>query len=275
MSLAVKVCTALSVFLFVCLYANNFHWLWNKWMINPDYSHGPLIPLLSLYILYTKRDRIRPILKKGSNAGIFLIAPALLLELFAIRSQVNFLSSYSMIVLLLGIVLYLWGTKTLSEVLFPILFLVFMVPFWGVAIQGVSTILKQFASILSVGILRLVHVPVFRDGVMLYFANGTLEVANPCSGIRSLMSILALGVVIAYFSYGSYLKKTFFVLLGIPLAFLANTLRIVVFGILLAKKGIHVPEGTLHDMTGFVVFFFALAGLIACAKLLGMFRRQP
>ena len=98
------------------IYYGNLKWLWVRWMENPDYSHGPLIPLISLFILYQKRNQIREIDARGSISGIYVIVLAVLIYIVSLRAQVNFALSYSLIVLLCGIVLFLAGKQVFFKV---------------------------------------------------------------------------------------------------------------------------------------------------------------
>ena len=247
-------------------YADNLTWLWSRWMENPNYSHGPLIPLISLFIVYQKRDALRNIQISSYGAGLYILIGAVLLYAVSLRAQVNFLLSYSMILVLVGTVMFLYGNKTFAALSFPILYLVFMVPFWGSAINKLGNSLKTVSSISSHAFLKMLGYPILREGVTLHLGNGSMEVADPCSGIRSLISLLALSTVIAYFSKGSIFKKGILVLAAVPLAVIGNTLRVVFFGIVLEKKGVLITEGPLHTLTGIGVFVIAFLGLIALSK---------
>lgn len=263
-TLALYIGTILGLLLLV--YGNNLIWLWSRWMENPNYSHGPLIPIISLFIIFQKRDIIKATEFEGSNRGIYILIAATLLQIAALRAHVNFISSYSMILALIGIVLFLFGKKMLRMLSFPILFLVFMVPFWAVVIHNFSNLLKSWSSICSFHVLHLFGYSLLREGVILRLAEGSLEVADPCSGIRSLISLIALGTIVAYYSNGSVWKKVLLVSLCVPLAFLANTIRVIFFGVMLATKGILISEGPLHTLSGLAVFAFAFLGLIAFKK---------
>ena len=167
-----------------------------------------------------------------------------------------------MIIFMTGIVLFLFGRKILAIVIFPLGYLVFMVPFWSGAIIKLSNILKILSTTLSYNIIRMLGYPIFRDGVVLHLSNGALEVADPCSGIRSLMALLALGTVIAYFFETHIIKKILIVLFTIPLTIVGNSLRVVFFAIVLEKQGIVITEGPLHTLSGMMVFVFAFIFLI-------------
>jgi exosortase len=235
-------------------------------MDNPNYSHGPLIPLISLFVVYQKWRLLKVLEFTGWTKGLIVIMGAWLLYILSMRAQVNFLVSYSMIVMITGIVLYVLGRNAFSELAFPVLFLVFMVPFWVGAINKASNILKVISSMLTGQILNSLGYAVFREGVVLHLGNGSLEVADPCSGIRSLISLLALGCLMAYFASGGYIKKMILVLSVIPLTVIGNTLRVAFFGVVLETKGILISEGFAHTMTGFGVFALTFLALFLISK---------
>ena len=248
------------------IYADNLFWLWRKWMENPHYSHGPLIPLIALSIAYQKRDEIRKIYKQGSIIGIWVLILAALFYVISMRAQVRSATSYSLIMMLVGVVLFLYGKKTFAVLAFPICFLFFMVPFWSGAITKLSNALKILSSVTTHHIISLLGYPIFRDGVIIHLSKGTLEVADPCSGIRSLMALLALGTVIAYYAETEFYVKVLIILLAIPIAFIGNTLRVVFFAIVLEEKGVIITEGPLHMLSGLAVFVFAFILLILASK---------
>ena len=171
-----------------------------------------------------------------------------------------------MIMMIAGVLLYLCGKKVFSELAFPVFFLVFMVPFWVGAINKISNVLKVISSILTGQILNLLGYAVFREGVILHLGNGSLEVADPCSGIRSLISLLALGCLMAYFAKGGYIKTAILALSVIPLTVIGNTLRVAFFGVVLETRGILISEGFAHTMTGFGVFALTFLGLFLISK---------
>ena len=127
--------------------------------------------------------------------------------------------------------------------------------------------LKLFSAYLSANIIYLLGIPVFREGVILNFSTGSIEVADPCSGIRSILSLLALGIIFAYFTESSAFKKIVLVISAIPLAVLGNLVRILFTGIM-TSNGINVTKGFIHTLSGLLVFLVALLGLVWFRHLL-------
>lgn len=256
------------VFLLVVIYHKNLLWLWDSWMNKPNYSHGPLIPLIFLFLIWHKRNVLQG-LPKGTNAyGLLICLLAIVLQVFSVRAGVNFTSSYSLILLLLGIILFLYGKQVTKVLLFPLGYLVFMVPFFGFVIGPISNKLKLLSSILASNIVQLMEVPILREGTMLHLSGCSLEVADPCSGIRSLMSLLALSALFAYFANGSHVKKLILFCSAIPLAILGNVFRLLILVLTAENSGIVITEGFLHSLTGLLVFMTAIAGLIFVKKLI-------
>jgi exosortase len=248
------------------IYHRNLAWLWSSWMVNPDYSHGPLIPLISAFIVYLKWKDLRTLPQSSGTGGLVLVAAASALLFASIRMQVNFLQSYALILTIAGIVWSVYGRNVFRSLVFPIFFLIFMVPFWGTVIDKVGNVLKILSSVTSHQIIKLLGFPIYREGVILQLSRGSLEVADPCSGIRSLISLLAVGAVLAYFARTTLPKKFLITALAIPFAFLWNTVRVVVFGVILETTGVMIADGFWHTFTGIAVFALALISLIAMNK---------
>ena len=252
--------------LLLIAYASNLQWLWSRWMANPNYSHGPFIPLISLFIIFQNRESLKDTEISGSNQGIHILLGGVLLFIISLRAQVNFLMSYSMILVIVGILLFIYGKKFFLNLAFPVFYLFFMIPFWGAAISKLSNLLKIVSSTISYHIFKFFGYSILREGVILHLPNGSLEVADPCSGIRSLMSLLALGALIAYYSDGNKFKKCALLFLAIPIALVWNSFRVIFIGIILESKGILITQGYLHTLTGLFVFIFAFLSLIAFDK---------
>jgi exosortase len=247
------------------IFKNNFIWLWHKWMEETRYSHGPMIPIISLYIVYQKKDAIKNITFHSANLGLLILFLACILFFISTRAQISFVQTYSMILFIVGVVWYIFGKDAFIKLWFPIFYLIFMVPFWAGGVNRLSNFLKTISSISSAKVFQFLGTSVFRDGVTLHFSKGVLEVADPCSGIQSLISLMAIGVVIAYFSTGSVLKKFFITFLVFPLVYLGNTVRIIVLGFFLETTGAMVSD-TLHTLIGMMIFIFMIFLLFGFSK---------
>jgi exosortase len=168
----------------------------------------------------------------------------------------------------MGLVLFHFGWKTFQLVAFPLAFLWFMVPLPGVVFYGMTLDLQELSSRSAAFVLEVLGIPVLRDGNVLHLSDISLGVTEACSGIRSLISLLALATGWAYVSYARVLPRCFLVLAAIPIAIIANAVRIVLTGIIGQNVGIEYAEGFFHSFSGWVIFLVALVCLSGIHKLM-------
>lgn len=267
-NLTKTICFIIAVVSSILLYQKNLIWLVSKWLDNPDYSHGPLIPLISLYIGWAKKEKLSKIENRdGSLVGLVVIFFAVVIQILSIRADVSLTSSYSFILIVYGIILTYYGKEVSKELLFSISYLFFMVPFLGFFINPISNELKLLSAFLSEKIIYFLGISIYREGVILNLSGGSIEVADPCSGIRSMISLLALGTIFAYFTESSLVKRIIIIVSAIPLAVLGNLVRIV-FSALMTSEGFNVTKGLVHTLSGLLVFLIAFIGLICIRSTL-------
>ena len=247
------------------IYKNNLIWLWSKWMEETRYSHGPFIPLISVYIAYQKKNLLKNITFTSANWGILLLFLSGIIFIVALRAQISFIQTYSMILFFLGIVWFIFGKNAIKHLWFPLLYLVFMVPFWAGGINRFSNFLKMVSSALSAKFLLFLGFPIFRDGVTLHLSHNSLEVADPCSGIQSLISLAAMAVIIAYYSDGRILKRSLILFLVIPLVCIGNAARILILAFFLEATGSMVSD-PMHTLIGMVIFVLTISFLFGFNK---------
>lgn len=244
-------------------------WMVDRWGEGDSYyGHGFLIPFVSLYLVFRKRKEISAIRPSPSHFGIPLLVAGLLIHLGSAIVKVYFTSGFSLLLTLSGLVLALWGKKMLRSVAFPIFFLAFMIPFPLVVIGTSVVRLKLFAAMCATHILHAIGLPALQKGSTIYMANATVVVDDPCSGLRSLLSLLTLGVLFAYLKETSLSRRTIFLLSSIPIALVANIVRIVLLAGIADIYGIDAALRFFHDFSGFVVFGLALGGLSLVGRIL-------
>jgi exosortase len=262
-------------------------YLVDKWENQPEFSHGYLIPVISIYLTWRRRDEIVRATRRPATRGVWIVAAALALLLVANLGAVKTVACYSLIPLLIGVVLAIWGGGVLRLVLFPIVFLVFAIPIFTFVMTPVTFAMKLVAAKLSVGAVSAIGVPVYRDGAILILPHGALEVADACSGIRSLFALLALGAVYAYLFDGKTWERASLFLAGIPIAILANFTRVTFLTVVAYKFGIDASTpgksyfvggkpswGTIiHEASGFAVFIVAFLILLSIGRFLQWRRR--
>ena len=179
-----------------------------------------------------------------------------------------FLQRSSFIVVLAGLVWLILGTAFLRELAFPLAFLVFMIPLPAIVMNAVAFPLQLFAAQTATFCMQAAGIPVLREGNVITLAATTLEVAEACSGIRSLQALLALGAVYGYFTQKAAWKKWALVLLSVPIAIAANAFRVAGTGFLAHYWGSEMAQGFYHGFAGWIVFVVAFALLLGCGAVL-------
>jgi exosortase len=261
-------------FIFLCLplaiaYTPTFIWIWDRWTTaDTYYSHGPLIPIISCFIVWLKRKQLSCLSVTPSNSGWILFITGVLIGAISAVWQVYFSSGFSFVLVLAGLILLFLGKDFLKRLLFPLLFLFFMVPLPLVAISNLSFRLKILASKISVFLVNRIGLQAIQEGSIVKTKHSYLVVEDPCSGIRSLIALIALGCLMAYFSKLSRSKKIILFVSAIPIAILSNVLRITALTLVSEIYGSKAATGTFHDVMGFLVFVFAFTGLTIVAKVL-------
>lgn len=261
----------LAFFVMLIVYFPTLVWMWDRWWVRDSYySHGILIPFVTLFLIYQIKDELAKIRFKESPWGMRLIITGILLHLLASHPNVRvfFVSGFSMIFTLSGIILYLYGEELFKKIAFPLAFLVFMIPLPLVVINKLSLQLKMFAAEMATVVLNNMRIPAIRDGSIIRMRHANVIVDDVCSGLRSLISLTALGSIFAYWLKDAMWKKILLFLSTIPIAIVTNMCRVVLLASISEIWGTEYADGLVHDMTGFMVFALAFIMLYAVGKLL-------
>ena len=256
---------------FLC-YAEILYKLAKHWVVDPNYSHGFLIPVLSGYLLWKKKETLILTPISPSTWGIPLLMFGLVLLILGKAGNIAFATRFSFLVVLIGSFWLLLGTDTMKAVFFPICYLIFMIPLPGIVYNDLTFRLRLFATILSTKVISLTGIPVFREGNIMLLSETSLQVIDACSGMRSLMSLLALGLLVAYLTQSTLWKRLCLTLLTIPIAIFSNVWRLSVTGILSHFYGARVAEGFFHTYSGMVFFSVAFVLLFFCTVILKKIR---
>jgi len=255
--------------LFILAYVPTLMWMWDRWFARDSYySHGILIPFVSAYLIWQKRGELVNIRPERSPWGIILISLGIFIHLLSAVFRVYFTSGFSMIIVLVGLILFFYGKKVLKMIAFPVFFLVFMMPAPMVVIANVSFKMKMFAAKLSTILLNHMRVPAIQDGSIIRMRHAYVIVEDVCSGLRSLISLTALGVIFAYWLSGPSWKKVVLFFSTIPIAIITNVFRIMFLAVVSEIWGPEYATGFIHDLSGFMVFALAFVLLYGVAKLL-------
>jgi exosortase len=255
--------------LILMLYASVIKDLVLQWWTDVDYGHGFFVPLFSSYVLWHDRERWTKTEIKPSNFGFVVMLGAVALLLFGSLGAELFISRFSLLVLLAGMILFLAGWKTLRAVWFPLSYLIWMIPIPVIIFNQITFPLQLVASRLATAGLELVQVPVLRDGNVLVMSNYSLEVVEACSGIRSLMTLIALAVAYGYLAEPRRWMRCVLAVLMIPIAIVTNAIRILGAGLLAHRYGPAAAEGFLHGFSGWLIFVSALVLMFLCHWILG------
>jgi exosortase len=262
----------LLVLLFIGLYYQIIFDMVMDWYTDSDYSHGFLVPFISAYIIWTNREKISTLRMKPDNLGFLVLFIGLVIFLVGITGAEYFTMRFSMIPIILGIVYSLYGREMVTSVLLPVGFLVCMIPIPAIVFNMVAFPLKLLATNIATNIIQFIDIPVAKDGNVIHLTGMSLEVADACSGIRSLMSMIALGVAYAYIFERSMVKRTILVICIVPITIITNVARVTGTGILSHYIGPAAASGFFHEFAGIVVFLVAFAMFISVATLLRIWK---
>lgn len=250
------------------LYLSIMHRLVDQWWTDPNYSHGFLVPLFSAFILWKDRERLRKVEIRPAASGLLIIVFGLGILIFGVLGAELFMSRTSLLFILAGFVVYFQGWKYFRAVLFPWLFLFLMVPPPTLIMNMVTLPLQFLASDLATWFLQVFGVPVLQNGNILQLSNMSLEVVEACSGIRSLISLVTLAIIYGYLLEDSYLIRVILAVAAVPIAVLANGLRIMGTGLTGLYWDPDKAQGFFHEFSGWVIFILSLISLFILHHLL-------
>lgn len=245
----------------------------NTWLNHSDNSHGILVPFIAAYFAWSKKDELRSVPLSTSWWGFAVLVFSLGFYLLSYAGGIAVVARLMIVTSLMGLVLFCYGREIFKTLAFPLFFLFFMVPVPDTVLGIAALPLQLFATKASTFLIQVVGIPVFREGNMVYFAQTQLEVAEACSGIRSIMSYAMLSVILAYMLKGSWRKRAILVASAVPLALFANIVRVTGTGILAHFYGDRVARGFLHEFSGLAVFAFGFVLLFSEYLLLS--RQKP
>jgi exosortase A len=253
---------------FVLLYWGVLQKLVYDWAHDDNYSHGFLIIPLAVYLAWERRRGLREVSVRPSTWGLAVVLASLAVLLAGLLGAELFLSRIAMIGTVVGIILFVWGPRHLKLLAFPVGILLLMIPIPAIIFNQIVFPLQLLASRVGVAALSLFQIPVLREGNVLVLANTSLEVAEACSGIRSLISLLTLGIVYGYFVDQRSGVRLAIALSTIPVAIIANGLRVAGTGIAAHYYGPAAAEGFFHEFAGWMVFVVAFLMLFVVMRVL-------
>jgi exosortase len=264
--------------LFVVLYHAIAVKLVRDWYDLPDFSHGFLIPFFAAFLLWDKRQELRSTPIAPSWAGISLVVMGLFELLVGVLGADLFLQRTSFVLLAAGLVWTLFGKAMLGRVKFVLFVLLLAIPLPTIVFNQITFPLQLLASRFASDLLPLLGVPVLRDGNIIQLPAMPLEVAEACSGIRSLMSLFTVAVIYGYFLERTTWRRVLLALSSLPIAVAANVARIVGTGLCVQYWDPDKALGFFHEFSGWLMFLVSLACLYLvhlAMRLVAREERQP
>lgn len=259
--------TGLVLVLLGLLYRGILRDLVAQWWDDPNYSHGFLVPLFSAFLVWQQRRELRALTPRGTWVGLAVLVVGIIELLLGDLGAENFLMRSSLLVIIAGLILFHLGPEVLRAVAFPLGFLIFMVPLPATVFYAITFPLQSFAASQAAGILESIGIPVLLDGNVIHLSQLSLGVTEACSGIRSLISLLAGAAAWAYLGMPRGWIAVLFVVAAIPVTIVANVARVVLTGIIGQQWGVEYATGFFHEFAGWGIYIFAFACLFGIHAL--------
>jgi len=264
-----------AIMMVVLTYYRTLYWLWLTWLGNPYYGHGMLVPLIAAAIAWRLEAPARESADGFAEdagtplrfAAIGAVGGALLIHLWMLRTGSYLVSALSLILALAGVILALGGGGTLRRHAFPLLFLVMMVPLpW---LETLSPVLARWTAQWAGGALAALGANVTVSGARVTLPTADLVVGAPCSGVNSLAALSTLAVLYGYIVRGTVAARVVLVMLSLPMALLANWVRVAILIALAHWVSAEVALDYFHDWSGALLFLVAMGLLFGVGKVLG------
>lgn len=247
----------------------------DAWINDGNYSHGFLILPIAAYLVWERRTRLAEAPIQPSWIGLVAVVGGILILLAGLWGSELFLSRVALLPVIAGIVLFLFGWRHLRVLAFPIAFLALMIPIPAIIFNQIAFPLQLLASRLGEWAISLAGIPVLREGNVLQLANTTLEVAEACSGIRSLVSLITLGIVYGYFMDPRIWVRCVIVASAVPVAIIANGARVAATGMAAHWIGADATQGFFHEFSGWIVFILAFTMILVTQRLIAKLAPKP
>jgi len=262
--------------LLVWLYAAILTRLIAQWLNDPNFSHGIFVPAFALFVLWQDRQKLKLIAPAPSWTGLPVMVVGLLMLALGVLGAELFFSRVSLLVLLAGVIILFEGWRLFRAVLFPWAFLILMIPIPTLILQKVTFPLQLLASKLASVLLPVVGVPVLREGNVIVLPSMPLEVAEACSGIRSLLSLVTLAIIYGFLMDHRKWVRVVLACSAVPIAVAANSFRIFGTGLLVQYWDPDKAEGFFHAFSGWLIFVVSLLLLFAVHRVINwVWKSEP
>ena len=256
------------------LYASILGRLVGQWWNDPNFSHGFFVPAFALFVLWQDRSRLASLPRAPSLWGLLILVTALCVLVVGVLGAELFLSRVSLLLLIAGLVVLFLGWNYLRALLFPFAFLILMIPIPAIIFNQITFPLQILASKVAAAVLPLAGAPVLREGNVINLPTMPLEVAEACSGIRSLLSLATLAIIYGYLMETRNSVRVVLTLASVPIAVAANSSRIVGTGLLVQYWDPSKAEGFFHAFSGWLIFVISLVMLFLLHQVIRLFEKK-
>ncbi len=245
-----------------------------RWQTSEEYGYGYMIPVITLFLIWQRKDKLEAMPFTGSWWGAGLLLVGVLIILIGQLSTIYTVSQYGFVIALIGAAYALMGWAAFKIIAVPLLLLFLMVPLPGFVFNNLSSQLQLISSQIGVAVIRLFDISVYLEGNVIDLGVYKLQVVEACSGLRYLFPLIALAIIASYFYQAAIWKKVVVILSSVPLTVFMNSFRIGVIGVLVEYYGIEQAEGFLHDFEGWIVFMACVVLLILEMWILSRFGKD-
>ena len=234
----------------------------HKWANSEEYGYGYMIPVITLFLIWQRKDKLEQVPFTGSWAGIWWLVFGVIIVLLGQLSTIHSITNYGFVIALVAGVYAVLGWQAFRIIMIPLLLLFLMVPLPNFILNSLSAQLQLISSEIGVAVIRLFDISVHLEGNVIDLGTYQLQVVEACSGLNYLFPLIALSIIASYFYQAAVWKRVVLILSSIPITVLMNSFRIGVIGVLVDNYGIEQAEGFLHDFEGWVIFMACVALLV-------------
>lgn len=246
----------------------------DRWDTSEEYGYGYMIPVITLFLIWQRKDKLERLPFTGSWLGVALLAAGVFITFVGQLSTLHTITQYGFVIAVMGAAYAVLGWAAFRIILVPLLLLFLMVPLPNFLFNNLSSQLQLISSEIGVAVIRLFGISVFLEGNVIDLGVYKLQVVEACSGLRYLFPLLALAIIASYFYQAAVWKRVLVILSSMPITVLMNSFRIGVIGVLVEFYGIEQAEGFLHDFEGWIVFMACVALLVVEIWLLSLFGKD-
>jgi exosortase len=247
---------------FAFAYFDVFLWLFDDWELDGNYSHGWLIVPIAAYMTWERRHQLARAERKPSAWGFALLVASIGALAAGTLAAETTVARLSIILTVISAIWFIAGVEYLRILKFPLAFLLLMIPIPGIIFNRITFPLQLVASDFGARSLGVVGIPVFREGNLINLAHMSLDVAEACSGIRSLISLFTLSLLYGYFAEPHRTIRVILLIATVPVAIVANGTRVAATGMAAHWYGAQAAEGFFHSFSGWIVFAVAAGALV-------------